>query len=84
MRLTNGDEKMVVFDRIDKIPFPGDQFKVAFRVFCFDLLVFLGGITKAEFRQAARNTFQKTRKGLFRFFICLTMSDLVSAGDKYQ
>ena len=31
MRLTNGDEKMVVFDQIDKIPFPGDQLKVAFR-----------------------------------------------------
>jgi len=30
MRLTNGDEKIAVFDRIDKIPFPGDQFKVAF------------------------------------------------------
>ena len=31
MRLTNGDEKMIVFDQIDKIPFPGDQLKVAFR-----------------------------------------------------
>ena len=68
MRLTNGDEKMVVYDQIGKIPFPGDQFKVAFRVFCFDLLVFLGRITKAEFRQVARNTFQKTRKGLIKFF----------------
>ena len=57
MRLTNGDEKMVVFDQIDKIPFPGDQLKVAFRVCGFDLLVFLGRITKAEFRQVARNTF---------------------------
>ena len=57
MRLTNGDEKMVAYDQIDKIPFPGDQLKVAFRVFGFDLIVFLGRITKAQFRQAARNTF---------------------------
>ena len=84
MRLTNGDEKMVVYDQIGKIPFPGDQFKVAYRVCGFDLLVFLGRITKAEFCQATRNTFQKTGKGLFRFIICLIMSDLVSAGDKYQ
>ena len=77
MKLTNGDEKMVVYDQIGKIPFPGDQLKVAFRVFGFNLLVFLGRITKAEFgkNKTARNTFKKTRKGLFRFFTCLIMSD---------
>ena len=84
LKLTNGDEKTVYYDQIGKIPFPGDQFKVDFRVFGFDLLVFLGRITKAEFCQAARNTVQKTGKGLFRFIICLIMRDLVSAGDKYQ
>ena len=84
MKLTNGDEKMVNFDQIGKIPFPGDQLKVAFRFFGFYLKVFLGRITKAEFRQVARNTFQKTRKGLFRIFTCFIMSDLVSAGEKHQ
>ena len=37
MKLTNGDEKMINFDQIGKIPFPGDQLKVAFRFFGFDL-----------------------------------------------
>ena len=86
MKLTNGDEKMVNFDQIGKIPFPGDQLKVAYRFFGFYLYVFLGRITKAEFgkNKVARNTFQKTRKGLFRFFTCFIMSGLVSAGEKHQ
>ena len=60
LRLTNGDEEKVYNDQIEKIPYPGDQFKVAldFRAYLeLKLISFLENVAKAQFRtEAPRNS----------------------------